>query len=207
MSEIKKEEVVKTKKEKKKLSKSAIILIVGLIIIAIPCLIFAGILGISALQTGSPREGSRFDNDLVNEITDEDVSSLQSTLSSISGAENVEVKLSQGQLKVYIDLNDTANEDTVDSVISDAYNKVIAKLPINTYFTKTDSAKMYDLQINVYTTIEQSANRQYKLLHKNSAEEKFSIDDMAHPKDAKLVQELENGKAPVDEETEEITEE
>ena len=50
-----------TKKEKKKLSRSAIVLIVGLIIIAIPICIFVGILGISAMQTGTPREGSRFD--------------------------------------------------------------------------------------------------------------------------------------------------
>ena len=68
MSEIKKEKKVK---QKKKMSRSAIVLIVGLIIIAIPILIFVGILGISALHTGTPRDGSRFEGDLDPAITEE----------------------------------------------------------------------------------------------------------------------------------------
>lgn len=177
-------------KKKKKLSKSGIILIVGLAIIAIPCIIFVGILGISALQTGSPRNGSRFDGDLVNEITKDDISAIETDLKSLSNIEEVEVKLSEGQLKVYIDTNDTLSEADVDAIVSSAYTKVTSKLPVATYFTRTSSAKMYDLQINVYTTAEQTENRQYKLLHKNAAEEQFQIDDLAHPKDEDLKNEL-----------------
>ena len=177
-------------KQKKKLSKSGLILIIGITIIAIPCLVFAGILGISALQTGSPREGSRFDDDLVNEITSSDCNDIEDDLSRISNVENVVVKVSEGQLKVFIDTTDSLSEADVDSIVSDAYSKVTSKLPVATYFTKTDSAKMYDLQINVYTTAEESSSRQYKFLHKNSAEEQFAIDDLAHPKDPSLVAEL-----------------
>lgn len=202
MSEIKQTQP----KKKKKLSKSGIILIVGLSIIAIPCIVFAAILGISALQTGSPREGSRFNNDLVNEITSEHISTIENSLNSISNIDSVEVKVSEGQLKVFIDANDSLSSEQVDAIITDAYNKVTSTLPINTYFTKTDSSKMYDLQINVYTTAEQSADRQYKLLHKNSAEEQYQIDDLAHSKDAALVKELEGG-APVEEEPAEDSEE
>lgn len=180
-------------KKKKKLSKSGLIVVIGIVIILIPCLVFAAILGISALQTGSPRNGSRFKDDLVNEITKADCTSIQSDLSSISGVETVEVEVSEGQLKVFIDADDTLSESQVDAIVTDAYNKVISKLPIATYFTRTDSAKMYDLQINVYTTVEASSTRQYKLLHKNAAEETFQIDDLAHPKDAQLVKELEGG--------------
>lgn len=193
-------------KHKKKISKSALILIIGIVIIAIPCLVFVGILGISALQTGSPREGSRFDGDLVNEISKEDVSTIETNLDSISDVESIEVKLAQGQLKIYIDTDDSLNEKQVDKIVNEAYNIVTSKLPINTYFTKTDSAKMYDLQINVYTTAEDSENRQYKCLHKNSAEETYAIDDMAHPKDAKLKAELE-GKITEVEETDSEEEE
>lgn len=185
------EEKVKTEKKKKKLSKSGLIIIIGVSIILIPCIVFAAILGISALQTSTPREGSRFDNDLVNEITSDDVTSLEAVLGSIGNVESLVVKVSEGQLKIYIDTTDTLTEEQVDQIVSDAYSKVTSKLPIATYFTKTDSAKMYDLQINVYTTAEASENRQYKFLHKNSAEENFEIDDLAHPKDPKLVAELE----------------
>lgn len=210
MSETKEVKFKRTKKvkpssNKKKLSKSAIILIVAAVIILIPCLVFAGILGISALQTGTPREGSRFKDDLVNKISNDDVKELKSSLSSMSNVESVEVKVSEGQLKIYIDTNDSIDETTFDKIVSDTYSKVISRLPISTYFTKTDTAKMYDLQINVYTTIEDKEGRQYKLLHKNSAEETYMIDDLVHPKDKKLVDELE-GNIPVDTEgAEEVT--
>lgn len=199
-----------TKKEKKRLSRSALVLIVGLIIIAIPVCIFAGILGISALQTGSPREGSRFDNDLDPAITNDDVTNLQQKLSVLGQVENVEVVLSEGQLRIFIDTNDNLSEEQVDSILTSAYNAVNSSLPITKYFTATESKKMYDLQINVYTTAEASEigatnSRQYKLLHKNSAEETYGIDDLAHPKDPALAAELEGLTEP--ETTEEETSE
>ena len=207
MSEV--NEVKKTRK-RKRLSKSALVLIIGLCIIAIPIIIFLAILGISALQTGSPREGSRFDNDLDPSISNSEVSSLENDLKTISSIEEVEVVLSQGQLKVFIDTNDNLTEEQVDSIITEAYNKVNSKLPINTYFTATDSRKMYDLQINVYTVAEASPigaenSRQYKLLHKNSTESTYGIDDLAHPKDPALAAELEGLTPKVDTETEEET--
>lgn len=178
-------------KKKKKLSKSGLIIVIGIGIIAIPCLVLAFILGISALQTGSPRDGSRFKDDLVNKISSSDCSALETDLKSLSGIDSVEVVLSEGQLKVFIDANDSASESQIDTLIKDAYNKVNTKLPIATYFTRSATAKMYDLQINVYTTAEATSSRQYKLLHKNAAEEAYQIDDLAHPKDEELVKELE----------------
>ena len=184
------------KRERKRLSRSALVLIVGLIIIAIPVCIFVGILGIAALQTGSPREGSRFDNDLDPAITDSQVETLKQQLSSIGQVDEVEVILSEGQLRIFIDTNDSLSEEQVDSILTSAYNTVNSTVPISTYFTATESKKMYDLQINVYTVAQASdigaANsRQYKLLHKNSAEETYGIDDLAHPKDPALAAELE----------------
>ncbi len=199
------------KKERKRLSRSALVLIVGLIIIAIPVCIFAGILGVAALQTGSPREGSRFDNDLDPRITDDHLNTIKQQLSAIGQVDDVEVILSEGQLRIFIDTNDSLSEEQVDSILTSAYNAVNSTVPISTYFTATESKKMYDLQINVYTTAEASdigaANsRQYKLLHKNSAEAQYSIDDLAHPKDPALAAELEgltpSEEVPVEEEEE-----
>lgn len=192
MSETKEVKFQKKKNtNKKKLSKSTIILIIAGIIIIIPCLVFAGILGISALQTGTPREGNRFKDDLINEISENDVNELISSLNGLSNVESVDGKVSEGQLKIYIDTKDSLEETDFDKVVSDAYGKVISKFPVSSYFTKTDSAKMYDLQINVYTTAENKDGRLYKLLHKNSAEDNFMIDNLAKPKDQKLVDELE----------------
>ena len=193
MSEVKTEKV---KKPKKRLSKSALVLIIGLIIIAVPVITFLAILGISALQTGTPRDGSRFDNDLNPAITKDQISSLQNDLNTLGSIENVEVKVSEGQLKIFIDTDDNLSEEQIDSMLVNAYNKVNSALPINTYFTSTSSSKMYDLQINIYTSAEASEigstnSRQYKVLHKNSTESQYGIDDMAHPKNPTLAAELE----------------
>ena len=203
MSEIKTE---KPKKTKKRLSRSALVLIIGLFIIAVPIIIFLSILGISAMQAGTPREGSRFDGDLKPEITKDQVSTLQSDLESIGQLDSVEIKLAQGQLRIYIDTNDSLSEEQVDSIITSAYNKVNSLLPVNTYFTSTESSKMYDLSINVYTQVEASEigssnSRQYKLLHKNSTESQYEIEDLAHPKNPELAAELE-GLTPSGEESE-----
>lgn len=186
MSEIKKE----TKKEKKKMSTSALVLMVGLIIIAIPCIVFGLMLLIPAMQTGTPRDGNRFANDLSVTISKDQVSSLKTELQSISDVENVDVICMEGQLRIYIDVKDSLDSAGVDRVLNDAYNKVNTKLPVSKYFTMTSNEKMYDLNINVFTTSENTANREWKLLHKNSAEEQYGIDDVAHPKDPKLVAEL-----------------
>ena len=183
-------------KTKKKLSKPALILVIGIVIIAIPCLVFAGILGISWLQKGTPRNGSRFKDDLVVEISKSDVKDIEADLATLPNIDSVEVSCDQGQLKVFIDINDSLSETDVDSIMTQAYNKITAKLPIDTYFTKTDAARNYDLQINVYTSIEASEigasnPRQYKLLHKNSSQESYQIDDLAKPKNEELARELE----------------
>lgn len=189
----------KPKKARRRLSRSALVLIVGIFIIAIPVVIFLSILGISALQTGTPREGSRFDGDLNPAITDTMAESLKNDLATIGSVESVEVKVAQGQVRIYIDVADSATEEQVDSILTTAYNKVNSALPIATYFTSKDNAKMYDLNINVYTKAEADDSRQYKLLHKNSAEEEYGIEDMAHPKNPELVAELQ-GLTPEPEE-------
>ncbi len=204
MSEVKTEKV---KKPTKKLSKSAIVLIVGLIIIAVPVIVFLSILGISALQTGTPREGTRFDNDLSPEITKDQISTLKTDLESLGNIESVDVVLSQGQVKVFIDTDDNLSEEQIDTMLVSAYNKVNSALPINTYFSATNTSKMYDLQINIYTSPEASEvglenTRQYKLLHKNSTESQYGIDDLAHPKNPSLAAELE-GLTPSGETSEE----
>ncbi len=186
----------KEKKERKKLSRSALVLIAGLVIIAIPVCIFLGILGISALQTNSPREGSRFENDLDPAITSEQLDQIREKLNSIGQTEQIEVVLSEGQLRIFIDTNDNLSEEQIDSILTTAYNAVNSVTPISTYFTASETRKMYDLQINVYTTAEgaelgTAETRQYKLLHKNSAEATYGIDDLAHPKDPALAAELE----------------
>ena len=204
MSELNKN---KTRKPRQKLSKSALVLIISGLIIAIPVTIFLAILGISALQTGSPREGSRFDNDLEPAITSAQISTLKADLETIPQLQEVEVVLSQGQLKIFLDTDDSLSSEQIDSILTTAYGKVNAQLPVGTYFTATGTTKMYDLQINAYTVLDASPigaedSREYKLLHKNSSEDNYGIDDLAHPKNPSLAAELEGlGDASAEVET------
>lgn len=198
----------KVKRQKKRLSKSALVLIIGILIIAIPIAIFLAILGISALQTGSPRLGSRFNNDLNPEISNSQVEALTSELKAMSSVEEVEVILAQGQLRIFVDTDDNMSDEQFDSLVTSVYSKVNSSLPIDTYFTATDTEKMYDLAINVYTKAQASdldadSSRKYKLLHKNSKEDTYQIDDLAHPKNPELAAQLQgNNEIETEEETE-----
>lgn len=205
MSEVNKTKVAR---QKKRLSKSALVLIIGILIIAIPISIFLAILGISALQTGSPRLGSRFNNDLNPEISNSQVEALTSELKAMSSIEEVEVILAQGQLRIFVDTDDNMSDEQFDSLVTSVYSKVNSSLPIDTYFTATDTEKMYDLAINVYTKAQASdldadSSRKYKLLHKNSMEDTYQIDDLANPKNPELAAQLQgNNEINTEEETE-----
>lgn len=150
---------MESKKRRKKLSTSALVLLISLIVIAIPCLIFAGILITSALETNKPVIGSRFDNDIELRISDSEANDVKDAVSTISGVEAVEVDgMTTGQLVVLIDVKDDASEDEAKDVANQAYEKTIALLPVKTYFTSSDTNKNYDLAIHVYNRLSADDN-------------------------------------------------
>ncbi|MBQ0036301.1 MAG: hypothetical protein KBT35_05245 [Firmicutes bacterium] len=145
---------MESKKRRKKLSTSALVLLISLIVIAIPCLIFAGILITSALETNKPVIGSRFDNDLEIQISSSDANDVKDAISLISGVESVEVDgITTGQLVVLIDISDSATEDEAKDIATQAYEKTIGILPVKTYFSSSDTNKNYDLAIHVYNRL------------------------------------------------------
>lgn len=179
------------KEEKKKMSKSAIVLIVGLVIIAIPCIVFLVIILSATFKTGTPISGDRFKNDLVNEISKSQISDIEDDLEKISNVEDVDSDYPEtGRLVIYVDVKDTCTAEETQKIAEEAYETVIKTLPVQTYFTATDSAKMYDLTINVYTTIEDSANRTFIIVTKNSKTELPSFQNVAIPLDENLAKEL-----------------
>ena len=112
---------VTNKRAKRRLSKSAIVLIVGLIIILVPCFIFGGILLSAALQTGSPIFGDRYDGDLEPKIADDDLGRVESAVSSISGVQDVTTTLISGQLRVNVDVDDALTSDEINALLSSIY--------------------------------------------------------------------------------------
>ncbi|NME44781.1 hypothetical protein HF861_07775 [Faecalicoccus pleomorphus] len=122
-----------------------------LIVILIPFLIIGYVILTSLGGQNEPVVGNRFDSkDLNPAITNDQISQVQTTIASIGGVENVEVNLKSATLRISIDVSDDANADTCNAVAQEAYNQVNGILPVDTYFTNTEEAKMYDLEIDAY---------------------------------------------------------
>lgn len=143
-----KQKKVKSSSHKKNVAKT--ILIVELLVILIPCAIFGFILIKAFAKTGSPVDGQRFENALDPAIETEDIQSLQTSLSSITGIEKADINLTTGQLRVTLDAEDGLSSDEIKKIAEKAYSNVNSKLPISKYFTNSSSKRMYDLSISVY---------------------------------------------------------
>ena len=128
-----------------------------------------------------------------NEIKTQEVSKVKDAL-SYDNADSVSVNLKSATLRILIDAKDDINAEGIKSLANDAYNKVVAILPVETYFTNlTDDdgsvVKMYDLEIHVYnvipdetTTVEQI----YALCYKNATSENVGLDWVTTPKNQEM---------------------
>ncbi len=184
-------------KKKRKLSKSAIVLIVGLCIIIIPCIIFCGILLHAALQTGTPVFGDRYKGDLDPAISDSAISEISDTTMNLTGVEAVDCTLISGQLRVNVDTVDSISLEDAQSLVNEVYEVVDDILPVSTYFTSTDDKKMYDLAINVYNFIDtESEDMIYCLGTKNAMMEDLDVQIVSEPLDSELASELRGETLP-----------
>lgn len=166
---------------------------VTLVVILIPCLLMLYIIIGSHRSSNSPVEGDRFDGTLNPAITEEDRTALQSSL-NLDGVESVSVNLTSATLRVIINTQDDLSEAAITDIMNTAYDTVIAKLPVETYFTnKTEGStvsKMYDLEVEVYNIIpannEQKASQIHMTRIKNSAAESDVTSILSSPKNEEI---------------------
>ena len=186
-------------KGKKKLSKGALVLIISLIIILIPCLIFGGILISAALESGKPVDGNRFKGDLNPAITSSNTSSIKNSIEALSGVEKCDIELTSAQYRVNVDTVDTLTDKQIEDLCVDIYNIVNKELPMATYFTASSSEKMYDLAVNVYNKIYD--DNIYYILTKNSKMDTYSVQCVSSAVDEELASDL-RGENDIEEPTE-----
>lgn len=186
-------------KGKKKLSKDALVLIISLIIILIPCLIFGGILISAALESGKPVDGNRFKGDLNPAITSSNTSSIKNSIEALSGVEKCDIELTSAQYRVNVDTVDTLTDKQIEDLCVDIYNIVNKELPMATYFTASSSEKMYDLAVNVYNKIDD--DNIYYILTKNSKMDTYSVQCVSSAVDEELASDL-RGENDIEEPTE-----
>lgn len=175
-------------KGKKKLSKGALVLIISLIIILIPCLIFGGILISAALESGKPVDGNRFKGDLNPAITSSNTSGIKNSIEALSGVEKCDIELTSAQYRVNVDTVDTLTDKQIEDLCVDIYNIVNKELPMATYFTASSSEKMYDLAVNVYNKIDD--DNIYYILTKNSKMDTYSVQCVSSAVDEELASDL-----------------
>lgn len=190
---------MKTKKTRKKLSKSAIVLIGGIIAISIPLIIFLWIIVSAALNTGKPINGNRFAGDLDPAISKSDLKQVETTVSSIPSVDEVEVVLKTATLRIYVDVADTASVTDVERIAKQSYDKLNENLNVGTYFQSNEGKKMYDLEIHVYN-MEKAEDQKfiYYILNKNSKMSEYKLQLVSEPLNPELVKELTAEEKPAE---------
>lgn len=176
----------------KKLYKGDKILWAGLIFFSIPVLVLIVILIQSSLGTGKVIDGSRFKNDLSPEITQALIQETQTDLEGLDKVNMVSLNLKAATLMIEVKLDSTLkNEDFVKKA-TEIVNTIDVNLPINTYFTSTDTMKMYDLQVDLYNTVSEtdSTVQFHTILIKNGNMLEWSIQDVSTALNEELAQQL-----------------
>ena len=180
------------KHKTKKNDKSTMILIVGLVLIAIPCAILGWILISASMDTGKPINGDRFKGDLDPAITKDQLSEIESRIKGENQVEKVTVELTTATLRVYVDTVDSISDEEASALSETAYNDVTAVLNEGTYFTASNGKKMYDLEVHVYNKVDKSGSEDYVYVirAKNSSMEQAATQIVSKPLDADLAQQL-----------------
>lgn len=156
MSENKKKETARQIKKKRKTHSTGIIFTVCLILVLAPFVVMGWILFSSSMDTGTPVLGNRYEGDLDPAITKSQLSKVESAVKALGNQDDAFVTMKTATLRVYVDIADDANEETANAKADEVYNTVASILDPAVYFTKTDSKKMYDMEIHVYTIPERT---------------------------------------------------
>lgn len=194
------------KETKKNAGKQSHILVwIAAAVILIPTILVGVVVMTSTENSGTPVVGSRFsETDLNPAITDDQITQIEAAMKELDYAESVEVNLKSATLRINIDLDDIVDEvdeELVKKLASQAYDKVDAILPVETYFTQQSDAKMYDLSINVYnySSFDEEHTEDhwiYVCLTKTSASEKSVVDVLGVPRDEETAEAVMNGELP-----------
>ncbi|MBR4162104.1 MAG: hypothetical protein IKR11_01195 [Solobacterium sp.] len=163
-----------------------------LILLVTPFAILGWILYSSSMDSDKPVFGNRYDGDLNPAITSEQLDQVESAAGSVSGVEKAKVEMSTATLRVYADISDSADSSQAYSVADEIYGKVTSILSPSVYFSQSDGKKMYDMEIHVYNTSEntESDSFVYVIKTKTSSMSEPVDNLVSEPIDAELAQSL-----------------
>ena len=115
------------------------------------------------------------------------------------GTDKVEVNLISATLRITIDAADDASSDTINQLMEQAYEKTVAILPVETYFSNNkESDKMYDLEVHVFNYIPDEAKpaeqQIYMVKTKTSGATEPNVSVPTTPKNEEVANELLEGQ-------------
>ena len=189
MSQTKKE---KKAKKKGRLDAASWIIIIGLLIIAIPCAAFLYILLSAQAAPGTAISGDRFTGDLDPAITETQMANVVTSVETIEGVESAEVILKSATVRVYVDTLDEMTPEVAEGIANQAYEKLTAECDPSVYFTQTASKKMYDIEVHAYNLTENRDSEEfvYVILSKSSSMEAPIARLVSEPLDPELAAQL-----------------
>ena len=140
---------------------------------------------------------SRYAGDLNPKILDDQLKDIESKTKALPGIEKCEVVLKTSQLRINVDTDDTLDKESIEKLLDDIYNIVDNTISIDTYFTASESRKMYDLSIDVYNFISKEDTAIHYNLTKNSNMPISNVQLLSEPVDEEVVKEI-YGETPSD---------
>lgn len=165
---------------------SLLIILVSLILIGIPIFMIGRVVLSSYLEAGQPLHGERYQDQIAQEISTQQIESLTTSLSSVENVEGVEINLQSGTLKVVADLSNGISKEQGDAAMMALYDKLIETLPVETYFTQSEGMRNYDLEILGYDNLETLGYN--AVINKTSGMDEFKLDDLNEPLDPATTQ-------------------
>lgn len=184
----------KFKPKKRRASRTVLIFWICLVLVVAPLALLGWNLFTSSMNTHSPVLGNRYKGDLNPAITKDQMKQVEAKAAAVDGVASADVEMTTATLRVYADIADDATADTATATADTIYKAVSEVLDPSVYFTKTDSEKMYDMEIHVYTTPERTGkegeNFVYVIETKTSSMDAPEAQVVSTAKDPALAQKL-----------------
>lgn len=165
--------------------KPRVVLWLGILILFVPCVILVAVLWNSLEDPNQPVVGNRFKDELNPAISQAQLDSIADAMNKYEYLESAEVNCISATLRVGLNTVDEIDEGDLSWMINDAYATIDSILPISTYFTNTETTKMYDLEIHVYN-VTSGENKIYYVLTKTGGAESYVIDVLSAPKNQSI---------------------
>lgn len=169
-----------------------LLILVMLVLIAIPTGIVVNLLYQGYIRTGTPILGDRFTNDLNPSITKQQIERIDSTLTPINGVKNVEVELQTGTVKIYVTVDADIAAEAYEPLANQLLSSVYTILPVETYFTSTNTRRQYDLEVNLYNVVSATEEKPlvYLIAYKNAMMETSNTQMVSNAINPELAEKL-----------------